>query len=425
MNRRMLFSLSVAIACACWTPAAIAQQSDASTARQLLAQPPLRSRSALEAYLRSHANEETPLDLLPRLARKRFLDSLVFGRNGLGGFGTQDLAIELTTGEVERVLALFDAASLAGIVKSRHPTSPPRWRGKLVDGGKAEACFDELDRISEASPDKHELPHRFESLCGFVFQSPEGLSGLSERDLIYLLRAAGLVSFYMPTPELAGRIVFIVTAMEAKGTAKPQDVREAYDALLQSRRFDDARRYALERPNAGLPATPKTVDTFVADAPALSVWQPGNDGATLEREAFDPQPTQILVTAGCHFSEDAAEAISKDPVLGPIFAKHAHWLLLPPGWEDQEAVREWNHRFPDARATQIYDREEWTFLPDGWSMPTFFFMRNGKVLEQISGWGSDPTSNRKSLLKAMARSGLIPKTELPTLLRQGAVSSSR
>src|SRR3546814_1312882 len=59
-------------------------------------------------------------------------------------------------------------------------------------------------------------------------------------------------------------------------------------------------------------------------------------------------------------SADAAEDISADPVLGPVFARHVHWLVSTPGNESIDAARDWNRRFPDAQVEMIHDRGEWS-----------------------------------------------------------------
>jgi len=368
---------------------------------------PIRSRAALDAYLSAHAGTSTPLDLLPPRARQRFLDSLAFGDEGLGGFSTQELATELTPDEIEQILALFDAAGYAGVVSSRNADHPPSWRGKPVESGIGETGYDALLTLADASDsDNDKLEQRYQLLFGDLPASPERMQALPERELIYLLRATTLVAFTSHSPDSADRVHAVVSAMEARGMAQPRDIRDAYNGLLKARRFADAKRYADEHPDVDLPAMPAFVDTLKANPPAFSVWAPADDGATLVRTALDTDPLQILVTAGCHFSEDAAADIAKDPVLGPIFAHHAHWLLLPPGMEDQEAVRDWNRRFPTAQAVQLYDRGEWTFSK-AWEMPTFLVIRHGEIVEQVSGWAGADTESRTDLLAALRRTGIV------------------
>lgn len=410
MIHQFLAAPLLAVALLAGTPlAANAQATDSSTSTPSA---PIKSRAALDAYLSAHAGMQTPLDLLPPRARQRFLDSLVFGSDGVGGFSTAELATELTPGEIEQVLALFDATQYARMIPSRHAAHPPSWRGKPIEPGIGETGYDVLLALATGNePDNDALELRYQSLFGDLPASPERLQALPERELIYLLRATTLVAFSSHSPDIADHVHAVVSAMETRGIAQPRDIRDAYNGLLKARRFAEAERYADQHPDADLPAMPAFVDKGTTNPPVLSVWAPDDDGATLVRTALDPGPLQILVTAGCHFSEDAAADISKDPVLGPIFARHARWLLLPPGMEDQQAVRDWNRNFPAAQAVQLYDRSEWTFLPKGWDMPAFFVIRNGEIVEQVSGWAGADTESRTDLLAALRRAGIADQDE--------------
>lgn len=370
----------------------------------------MHSREALDAYLAANAGHATPFDALPKLARRRFLDSLVFGRNGLGGFGTAELETELTNDEVARILTLLNASEYVSMVKSRHPDAVPAWRKKPAAAGMVEIGFDQLYRLNRLNAGNNsELRQRFDALFSILFDNPEAIGKLPAHELLYLMRSIELISSDSPSPETLEQLRDVVAAMNNAGISQAQDFRSVYDTLLKLHRFDEAKRYALDHPAANLPQLPRMVDRFTNNAPLFSIWRPNNDTTSLVRTALDLGPMQILVIAGCHFSEDAAEDISMDPVLGPVFAAHAHWLLLPPGQEDQDAVREWNQRFPAAQASQIYDRKEWALLPPGWSMPAFLVVRDGKVIERITGWPREPGANRQPLVDALKRAGLIER----------------
>jgi hypothetical protein len=411
---KILTAVSVAAVFACGmatasSPSSSPQANDDKTSTAVTGkQGSLRSREALDAYLIANKGHATPFDALPPLARRRFLDSLAFGRNGLGGFGTADLETELTNDEVVAILTLLNASEYASMVKPRHPEAPPSWRKRQADASNVETGFDELYRLNR--PDgstRSELQQHFNGLFAGLFHYPETIRSLPEHELLYLMRSVVLLSSDTPTPETLERLRVVVAAMDKSGIAQAQDFRSVYDVLLRLHRFDEAKRYAVEHPDAGLPSLPAMVDSFHGSAPPFSAWRTSSDNTSLVRTALDLVPTQILVTAGCHFSEDAAEDISNDPVLGPAFATHAHWLLLPPGQEVQDAVREWNQRFPAAQAMQIYDRKEWTLLPPGWAMPTFLVVSGGKVLERISGWPRKPAVNRQLLIDAFKRAELL------------------
>src|SRR3546814_19841086 len=113
-----------------------------------------------------------------------------------------------------------------------------------------------------------------------------------------------------------------------------------------------------------------------------------------------------VCSSDLHFSADAAEDISADPVLGPVFARHAHWLVSTPGNESIDAARDWNRRFPDAQVEMIPDRGEWSILPT-WSMPKFHILRGGKVIETVTGWPRSPNAHRQPLIDARRPAGLL------------------
>lgn len=372
----------------------------------LLPQPPLHSRAALDAYLSAHVGTLTPLDLLPPLSRQRFIASLVFGRGGLAGFSSAELAYELSPSEIMQVLTLFGAEEYAGVIASRIPADAAAERTPHPSGGRIEVAFHRLHQPHKANQ-KQGVRQETESLARNVFAMPGGIRDLSDRELLYFLRTLELASFDAAEATDARRLLDIVEQMAERGTASKQDYQLVHAKLVETRQFNTADNYARAHPDIGLPQLPTMVDALGQPAPALTVWMPSDGGTQMHRAAVDLRPTQILVTAGCHVSEDAVEDISNDPVLGPVFANHARWLMLPPGKEDLEAVRRWNRDYPDAPAQLVYERAEWTMLPDGWRMPTFFIVRDGKILKQISGWKRGDTGQRQQLIDALAESGLL------------------
>jgi len=66
---------------------------------------PVKSESDLYKVL----DKKSALDLLSEPAKQRFIESLVFTVNGLGGFKYDELEAELTPTQIYRVLSLFGA----------------------------------------------------------------------------------------------------------------------------------------------------------------------------------------------------------------------------------------------------------------------------------------------------------------------------
>lgn len=422
-RRGSLYGLAAALAWTCLPAIGTAQATQTPVARNVAPAQvtPIRSQQALDAYLKAHPVATTPLGKLPPLARQRFLDSLVFGERGLAGFDASDLSTELTGEDIAALLALFDARDYAGMVTPRHPIASARWRDQADSPGPLETGFDPLYRASRAG-DERTARRLFDAMMAKSAGSPKAIGSLPERELVYLTRALELLTAEDATQADVARLQAVVAAMQARGIAQPQDHRMLYDLLLRTRQFDAARSYTSTHPNAGLPNLPRLIDPLGAAAPAHTVWRASADGSALTRSALDLRPTRILVTAGCHFSSDAAEDISGDPLLGPAFAAHAQWLMLPPGREDQDAIRDWNRRFPDAQAKQIYDRNEWSLFPAGWRMPVFFIVREGQVIDRVEGWRRGSDAGRQKLVDALRRAGLLDPLE-PR--HQGAASSNR
>jgi len=329
----------------------------------------------------------------------------------MGGFDGTDLAEELDDEQIHALLLLFG---------SDMPGYAPRSR--LVELGVDRTGLtgtSDLDRRytrfrREARDAFRHLGHadragtiasRFDALFPEA-RAPAALRALSDHDLRLLWRAASQVATDASGPGAAETALSVFEACERRDIVDRKDVLDMRNVLLAGRRFEQARRFTQAHPDAGLPPLPVFDDPLGDEAGHATTWRMNADGDRLTRTAVDLAPTQVLVTAGCHFSADAAEDISTDPVLGPVFARHAHWLVLAPGNEDIDAARKWNRRFPDAQVEMVHDRSEWSIFP-AWSMPEFHIVRDGKVVETVKGLPRSPTSNRQPLIDALRRAGLL------------------
>jgi hypothetical protein len=84
---------------------------------------------------------------------------------------------------------------------------------------------------------------------------------------------------------------------------------------------------------------------------------------------------------------------------------------------------EWNRAHPQAPMLTLYDRAEWPMFPE-WRTPTFYVVRDGKVVGTVVGW--KPADARGALVALLRENGLLTGTpgEAPTPPAQGAASSS-
>lgn len=382
---------------------------------------PLRTRAALDAWLRQAAanGRRTPLDRMPPGARERFLASLDFGAGGLVGFDTFEVSSTLGPGDLHDVLGLFgpEVEAWADRLPDRRPPGIAALLGKPPSDLERRYTSlyllgDRRDGGSDADRGQA-LAARFHD--DFPEAAQDDLSSLGDFDLWFLFRAAGLATFYAPDAAATDALTRAGRALAARGRASPADLAETRDALLAMHRFADAQALTDAHPDAGLPPLPAFEDAMAADDPRPSVWRIEPQGNALRRLPVDLGPAQVLVLAGCHLSVDAANAIAVDPLLSGVFAKHARWLALPPGPQDIDEARHWNGEHPAAPMQLLYARADWPMF-DRWEMPTFYVVREGKVLGRVVGWTPE---NRLRLIALMRRAGL------PLALQEGGVGAAQ
>lgn len=253
-----------------------------------------------------------------------------------------------------------------------------------------------------------------------------GMLRASDEDSLHMrFDDAQLADFYRADPYAFAAMQATFGEIERRNAAKPQELLRMRKALLAARRFDEAATFGEIHPEAGFAPLPRFVDAGQFAAGQPTVWREAGDGH-FERVGLDLGPAQVLVMAGCHFSDDAAREIAADPVLGPAFRAHATWLGVPPGNEDPADVAEWNRAHPQSPMLTLYDRSEWPMFPH-WRTPTFFVMRGGRIVDSVVGW--KPADARGALIAMLRENGLLqyePKAE-PTRSpsAQGVASSSR
>jgi hypothetical protein len=233
---------------------------------------------------------------------------------------------------------------------------------------------------------------------------PAHLRSSIDADLLLYWQAVSSTAFYSDDDGVADAAVRVYAELERRGMADAKATERVFNVLLKARRFDAARDFAARHPDEKLAAVPQFIDTDTGGLP--SAWQLSADGGAATRIGIDLTPLQIIVVAGCHFSEDAAREITKDPILGPVFSRHARWISLQPGGENLDALAEWNRMYPQAPMLAIHDRSEWALI-SRWVMPTFAIVKDGKVIDSTRGWSSDGPEFRAQLIALLERTDLL------------------
>jgi hypothetical protein len=172
-------------------------------------------------------------------------------------------------------------------------------------------------------------------------------------------------------------------------------------ALITYRDFAAAREFRSHHAALDLSPVPEVRDETNGAGRAVLALR--DDGTLAQRTlALDPH-AQVVVVAGCHYSKDAAVDIEGDAMLRDLFSRNVVWIT--PASEDptDPALARWNREHPLAAMTTVYRESEWPEI-DSWNMPTFYFLRDGHVVEKVTSW----QGQREAVLAGFRKIGLVP-----------------
>lgn len=399
---RTIFGASVFFLLA--SPAGQSSTPETSAHARAVPQNSIRTPAGLSRYLHTTPAEQSPLSLLPVGARKRFLGTLVWGSKGVASFSFADLQQYLTDGQILRVLTLFDLQSFAHGLHGR--LEPLTAAERHARESPLEHKFDQLffshaDRHDDNSAES--IPELYDQLLA-IYQVPQALTRLHDSDVGLLFRAAALGSSVSHQDRYLDDLSLDLATLHRRGLATAAQVADVHDQLVAARRLDAANSLAREYPSASIDPLPplQTIGNVKDGEPTALTMEP--DGKSMLRKPIDMQaPLRIVVVAGCHFSVDAVRAIRSDPELDKLFHEHAIWLADEN--ESLQDVLQWNREFPDQRMHVAWRNREWHML-DSWGIPTFYVFRQGRLVEQWSGWPHD--TGMQSLRAHLMEAGVLP-----------------
>lgn len=216
----------------------------------------------------------------------------------------------------------------------------------------------------------------------------------SRHDLRTLMDAADYVASYSRDPRHVADMRSALEQLQARDADALADWQGLQAHYVRLRDLDAARALALLHP--GLADIPP----LLAEKTLPKPWRVAfADDGTLRLTAYTPKPGYTIIAIGhpaCHFSRNAVAAIEADPALREAFAGHAVWLSPQDGRLPVAMFRDWNQQHALAVMTPVWLESEWP-LVDGWGTPTFYFVRDGRLISKVTGW---PRAGRESELKA-------------------------
>lgn len=227
---------------------------------------------------------------------------------------------------------------------------------------------------------------------------------LSAADADYAFRAASLLSFYTANRGTVARMQEYVARLEALGAAQRRHYTELYERLMLVRDVDGARRLQEMHPEAG-PAVPPLADASAGAPPTFIERDTGGSLTRRSWRGLNDAGIVVVAHPRCHFSANAVAALQSDDELRPLFEHRALYLFPPEGNLGEDLLAEWHTQHPSLVGKVAYAKKEWPMVSE-WGTPTFYFLRDGKVVQHVSGW---PAEGRRDKVRAALREvGLLP-----------------
>lgn len=225
-----------------------------------------------------------------------------------------------------------------------------------------------------------------------------------------LFQMLSVATFYARTSDYEHREIYlkdmgrIVDELADRHIAGDDEVKTYYESVLASRRFGEAallkKRFDTSLAAANLP----NVRLGSFDKMQPSTYRLSSEGALTLSTVELPVDAHLVIVAGCHMAEAAAEAISKNATLMAVFkTPRVIWILSDDEPLSVEGLKEWEQAFPHFPLHVAYDNAAWEGV-DFSAMPTFNFFQGGKLVETLVGW--DSSSSEAELATALSRIGL-------------------
>lgn len=207
----------------------------------------------------------------------------------------------------------------------------------------------------------------------------------SAKDLSLGFRAASQAAFYTLDERYLDDMSQYLALLEAQRQATPAHYTTMYGAFVQTRRLDDAAALYARHGNPEMEPLPPREQTTAADHGPRE-WTITERGA-LSLQPRQAKATQIIVVAhpSCAFTRRAVADLKAAPGGSAWFFAGAHWLTPQDRRFGIDTLRDWNRQHPDAAMSVVYKEKDWREL-DTWNTPTFYFIKDGRVVRKIVGW---------------------------------------
>ncbi|NHZ35862.1 hypothetical protein [Massilia rubra] len=227
------------------------------------------------------------------------------------------------------------------------------------------------------------------------------LGSRNRKSLQQLFNAADIAEFYTGDPRFANHMRDAFDALARIGEHKNSDSQKMYEAYISTEQFSQAASFIQKYPSSHL-AMPPTVLGETVRKSGEKLWHVDFDTAEIRQVPFVfPKGLFVIVLSAtrCHFTHNAVSDIEADPELQQLLAGRTLWLSRVDRGFDLSQIQSWNQQHPAFTMSLASDLSSWKQIAF-WETPTFYFFKDGVLVDRMSGW---PTKGRKQELSRLIK----------------------
>lgn len=230
-------------------------------------------------------------------------------------------------------------------------------------------------------------------------KNEENIDNLSNETLIGMFKASDMLSNYTLLKGRASSLHYVrivnltISELNKRGLVDASHYRAAMRTNIASRQFQEAKLLA--------DISPLELSPSLQAMPSYGrrIILVGNQqNASVESVSID-EGIRLVIVSGCNVAAKAIQDIvSNSQLLKSVEDADALWLMPPTSYLDLEMMSGWNSSYPSQPIQMAFDSSEWPEI-DFTIIPNFYIFKNGRVVDNISGWNESEKSNElQSLL---------------------------
>ena len=168
-------------------------------------------------------------------------------------------------------------------------------------------------------------------------------------DLKILFQAANVAAYYTNKRSYIDSMAQDLAELEKRDAAASDDYVDLYRMWVATRNFDKASALSKKHASIKFESLPKVLELVPRGWHGPTEFDVAKAHYALVHAAarLDSEASVVVVSHPlCHFSQNAAKAISLDPRVAEIMQQRAKWLAPPDGVLNVEEFQKWNRDHP-------------------------------------------------------------------------------